>query len=499
MSNLTAEKFVELVRRSKLVKEDHLQQAVTDCRQLHEGVLPDEPQVIAQQLIDAELLTRWQRDRILEGKYKGFFLGKYKVLGLIGTGGMSSIYVAEHTLIQQRRAIKVLPRRRVNDSSYLERFRREAQATAKLDHPNIVRAYDIDNEGDTHYLVMEYIEGEDLQSVVHTQGPLDYPLVADYILQAARGLQHAHEASLIHRDIKPSNLLLDERGCVKLLDLGLARFSNDDDKASLTLAYNENVLGTADYLAPEQALNSHTADLRADIYGLGCSMYFLLTGHPPFTGGTLAQRIARHQMEMPPDVRVDRPDCPPDLLEICVRMMNKRADDRHQSAIEVIEDLQAWLASQGLQEGFHRDDPQRRPRRHALPGSGDATRMGDTERARETVKGAPSKTGSGRTLHGQPPSEVPSDELDLGVEVFASLGGESSSLKSVVEQRRERQHSSWRLPIIAAVCAAAILALTFAASMLSNGFATPTPQPKLRPQWRPAESTPVPGEPRDSR
>lgn len=496
MANLTAEKFVELVRRSRLVEEDHLMQAVTDCRQLHSGVFPDEPQVIAQQLIDAELLTRWQRDRILEGKYKGFFLGKYKVLGLIGTGGMSSIYLAEHTLIHQRRALKVLPRRRVNDTSYLERFRREAQATAKLDHPNIVRAYDIDNEGDTHYLVMEYIEGEDLQSVVRTQGPLDYPRVADYIIQAAQGLQHAHESGLIHRDVKPSNLLLDERGCVKLLDLGLARFSADDDKASLTLAYNENVLGTADYLAPEQALNSHTADLRADIYGLGCSMYFLLTGHPPFVDGTLAQRIARHQVELPPDIRGDRPDCPVGLLEICVRMMSKRAEDRQQSAREVCEALAAWLNSEGLQQGMGRGNSQLRRDPLVAPTNGGGARAGDTasERARETVKGLPSKTGAGALLSGQPQSEVPSDELDLGVEVFSSLGG-SSSLKSVVEQRRERQRPDRTLPIIAAVSALVILALLITAFVFSGWLApppSPAPQPTLRPQWRPAETTPAP-------
>src|SRR6188472_4192432 len=154
--------------------------------------------------------------------------------------------------MKRRVAIKVLPQNRVNDSSYLERFRLEARAVAKLDDPNIVRAYDIDNDGDTHYIVMEYVDG---------QGPLDYDTAADYIAQVENGLQHAHEMGLVHRDIKPANCLVDRHGVVKLLDMGLAKLT-EDDQASLTMANEENVLGTADYLAPEQALNSHEADGR---------------------------------------------------------------------------------------------------------------------------------------------------------------------------------------------------------------------------------------------
>ena len=242
---------------------------------------------------------------------------------------MSSVYLAEHTLMHQRRAIKVLPKQRVNDSSYLQRFHLEAQATAALDHPNIVRAYDIGNEGSTHYLVMEFVPGQDLSRIVKERGKdfLDYELVADYIAQAADGLQHAHDAGVIHRDVKPANLLIDTRGTVKVLDMGLALFS-DDGRESLTIAHNENVLGTADYLAPEQALNSHDVNFRADIYGLGCTLYFALTGHAPFCDGTLAQRIAKHQSQKPPEIRIDRPDCPAELVELCDRMMAKKPADR---------------------------------------------------------------------------------------------------------------------------------------------------------------------------
>ena len=192
----------------------------------------------------------------------------------------------------------------------------------------------MDNDGSIHYLVMEYVEGRDLQHIVKEDGPLDYAAAAEYIRQAAEGLAHAHQAGLIHRDVKPANLLVDQKNVVKVLDLGLARFT-DEDKASLTVAYDENVLGTADYLAPEQALDSHGVDARADIYGLGCSLYFLLTGHPPFPGGTLPQRLMMHQKQPPPSIYLDRPDAPPDLVDICLKMMAKKPDQRYQSAAEV--------------------------------------------------------------------------------------------------------------------------------------------------------------------
>jgi serine/threonine-protein kinase len=191
---------------------------------------------------------------------------------------------------------------------------------------------------------MEYVAGQDLQSLVNERGPLDCGDAADYIAQAAGGFQHAHDAGLIHRDVKPANLLLEKGGQIKILDLGLALFSRDRE-TSLTLLHNENVLGTADYLAPEQALSSHDVDSRADIYSLGCTLYYLLTGHPPFPEGTLAQRIAKHQTKMPPDIREDRPDCPSELVSICFKMMQKDPKHRYQRMRDVVESLRNWRAS----------------------------------------------------------------------------------------------------------------------------------------------------------
>lgn len=346
MAKPNVDEFLDLVRRSGLVEKERLGELLSSLKQEAGGHSISDTDFVAQRLIDAKLITRWQAGRLLEGRYKGFFLGKYKLLDHLGTGGMSRVYLGEHVLMQRRVAIKVLPKHRVEDTSYLARFHREAQAAASLDHRNIVRAYDVDNMGDLHYIVMEYVEGRDLQQIVKEDGPMDYVAVADYIRQAAEGLSHAHESGLIHRDVKPANLLVDQKNVVKILDLGLARFT-DDDKASLTLAFDENVLGTADYLAPEQAINSHGVDARADIYGLGCSMFYLLTGHPPFVGGTLPQRLIMHQKQPPPSILVDRPDAPADLIEICLKMLAKKPEQRYQSADEAAKALIGWLVARG--------------------------------------------------------------------------------------------------------------------------------------------------------
>jgi eukaryotic-like serine/threonine-protein kinase len=346
MTKLKVDAFLDLVRRSGLVEKDRLSELLADWKREAGGDLLSETPRVADRLVEAGLVTRWQADRMLEGRYKGFFLGKYKLLDHLGTGGMSRVYLGEHVLMQRRVAIKVLPKDRVADSSYLARFHREAQAAAALDHRNIVRAYDVDNVGDLHYIVMEYVEGHDLQHLVKENGPLGYVAAAEYIRQAADGLAHAHQSGLIHRDVKPANLLVDQKNVVKILDLGLARFI-DEGKASLTVAFDENVLGTADYLAPEQALDSHRVDARADIYGLGCTLFFLLTGHPPFVGGTLAQRLMMHQKQPPPSILLERPDAPPELVEICLKMLAKKPGDRYQSAAEAAGDLTAWLVTQG--------------------------------------------------------------------------------------------------------------------------------------------------------
>jgi serine/threonine-protein kinase len=350
IAQVDSTRFVELVAKSRLVDHAALEKFLAQFRDRFGPELPQDVGQFSRAMVDAGLLTAWHSEKLLAGKYKGFFLGKYKLLGHIGTGGMSSVYLAEHTRLHDKRAIKVLPRTRVKDATYLARFQLEAKAIASLNHPNIVLAYDIDNEGDVHYIVMEYVEGIDLQGLVRRDGPLPPVQAALLLAQAADGLQHAHQRGVIHRDVKPANLLLDLEGKIRLLDMGLALVSAEEE--SLTVLHNENVLGTADYLAPEQALNSHQVDHRADIYGLGCTLYFLLTGRPPFPEGTLAQRIAKHQKVMPTSIRKLREDCPGELEGICVKMMQKEAKYRYQSAAEVADALRKFASSAMEGDGY---------------------------------------------------------------------------------------------------------------------------------------------------
>ncbi|MFM9961889.1 MAG: protein kinase domain-containing protein [Planctomycetaceae bacterium] len=356
---LTVESFLQVVRQSGLIDKDQLQKLLQQYET--RGIDVQKSQAIAEALVGDEVITRWQADKLLAGKHKGFSLGKYKLLDLLGKGGMSSVYLAEHVLMRRRCAIKVLPSKRVNDSSYLARFHREAQAVASVDHPNIVRAYDVDcaqdRDSQIHFLVMEYVTGQSLQELIVRGGPAEYADAIEYVRQAAEGLEHAHRAGLVHRDIKPANILIDPNGVIKILDMGLARFFDDRDENPLTVAHDEKVLGTADYLSPEQALDSHTVDARADIYSLGCTLYFFLTGHPPFTEGTLTQRLMWHQTKSFPPLTDSRIDCPASLMAILAKMVAKNPDDRFPSAADVATACRQWLFENAGDEWRQRHVP----------------------------------------------------------------------------------------------------------------------------------------------
>ncbi len=338
MPKLEASIFVDLVLKSGLVDGKQLAQALSAADQ----PISDSG-IVCSSLINAGLLTPWQSEQLLNGRYQGFFVGKYKMLDKLGRGGMSSVYLAEHLEMGRRVAIKVLTGRLAARPEHLERFRSEARAAARVDHPNIVRAYDVGHEGNVHFLVMEYIQGSDLQQIVTERGPLDCRVAADYIRQAAVGLAHVHRVGMIHRDIKPANLLVDQQGTIKIVDLGLARLS-EETREELEDEKGQQVLGTVDYLAPEQSIDSHNVTASADIYSLGCSMYFLLTGKPPFPEGTAVERVRMHRSKDPQNIFALRPDAVPALVAICQKMMAKSPADRYPTANHVEEILQAWLA-----------------------------------------------------------------------------------------------------------------------------------------------------------
>jgi serine/threonine protein kinase len=349
----TIDEFFDLMRKSGVVEENRLDAYLE--RLGSTSNLPEDLGKAAGVLVRDGVLTHFQAEQLLAGKWRRFTIGKYKVLERLGSGGMGSVYLCEHLFMRRRVAVKVLPTAKAEDPSALERFYREARAVAALDHPNIVRAYDIDQDDKLHFLVMEYIDGASLQEIVKRHGPMEVRRVANYVRQAAAGLHHAHlAAGLIHRDIKPGNILLDRRGTIKVLDMGLARFFNDDDQP-ITQKFDENVLGTADYLAPEQALDSHNVDIRADIYSLGATFYFCLTGNTPFEG-TVAQKLIWHQTRPPRPVRSVRPDVPEEIAAIVEKMMSKDPKDRYATPMEIEEALAPWTV-----------DPIPSPPEHEMP------------------------------------------------------------------------------------------------------------------------------------
>jgi serine/threonine-protein kinase len=302
---------------------------------------------LADELVRREVLTRRQTDNLLQGKCKGFHLGAYRILKPLGQGGMSKVFLARHEMMGRRCAIKILPSRYQDDPGLLNRIRLEAFATARLDHPNIARAYDFNKDvrwgREIAFFVMEYIEGRDLRRMVAADDPLECGKAADYISQAAEGLAHAHQAGFVHRDIKPANLLVDPNGVLKILDLGLARFTVEEEQPWQTSEGEQSAVGTADYVAPEQVADSRNVDGRSDIYSLGLTFYYLLTGRRPFPKATLVELLMAHRYERPEPIVTFRPDAPLELITIIDRMTAKSPAQRFQSAKEVAQSLRSWL------------------------------------------------------------------------------------------------------------------------------------------------------------
>jgi hypothetical protein len=261
---------------------------------------------------------------------------RYRVLRLLGQGGMGAVYLAEHLFMGRLVALKVVSTALMDSPDALERFRQEVRAAAQLSHPNIVAAFDADHVGNLHFLVMEYIDGVNLAEHLARSGPLPIPQACHAVEQAALGLQHAHDKGMVHRDIKPQNLMLTRGGGVKILDFGLARFArerNAPGQAGLT--GTGVVMGTADYIAPEQTRSSRGIDIRADIYGLGCTLYHLLSGRVPFPDGTVIDKMIRHCVDAPEPLRSLRPDVPTELAAVVEKMMAKDPAQRYQTPAEV--------------------------------------------------------------------------------------------------------------------------------------------------------------------
>jgi serine/threonine protein kinase len=338
-AHVTIDTFLDVVRQAGVVDAAHLDKFLAGLRQ--DGILPEKPSQIAAELVKGGLLTRFQAKQFLDNRWGGLTLGKYRVLERLGRGANGSVFLCKHLGMGRLVAVKVMPPIEHGGESARLRFEREARAGAAVDHPNIIKVFDFDYEGDLAYLVMEYVQGVSLFDLPIKAGPLPVERACHYIRQAAAGLQAIHEAGLIHRDVKPANMLVDAAGVVKLLDLGLARF--DQDEEQLTMQYDSRrVLGTADYLAPEQALNSHNVDIRADLYSLGGSLYYLLAGKPPYGDGATVQKLVWAQTKPPIPITGLRDDLPAELLAVLDRLMAKDPATRFQTPAEVVAALEPW-------------------------------------------------------------------------------------------------------------------------------------------------------------
>ena len=328
---------------SDLVTQEQMEDALdalVDAQRTSEGVEVLEVEVsdeqLADQLVYNGVISDYQAEQLKSGRTK-FNLGPYVITGWIGQGGMGQVFKGEHLVLGRVSAIKVLPLDKTTDYA-ISNFHREIKLQARMDHPNLVRAYDAGHDGKVHFLVTEYVPGRDLRRLIRNQGKLTVAEAAGVVMQIAQGLYYAHQQGLIHRDIKPGNILVTEDGTAKLSDLGLSGFVDneiEDPRAG-------KIVGTADYLAPELIRNPREVSTVTDIYSLGCTLYYSITGKVPFPGGSAKEKARRHLNEHPWHPRQFSTDVSEEFVELIADMMEKDPQKRIQSAEEVANRLEPW-------------------------------------------------------------------------------------------------------------------------------------------------------------
>ncbi|MCI0681824.1 MAG: serine/threonine protein kinase [Gemmataceae bacterium] len=348
-SSVDRDAFVAHLRQSGLIAERDLSAVIERLQEAPRA------RVGARLLVELGLLTKFQAELILIGRSQGFFLGPYKILEQLGQGGMGRVYKALHQPMNRLVALKVLAPSVTKTRRAQKLFAREVQAAAQLHHPNIVIAYDAGQLNGRHYFAMEYVDGPNLDELVRGQGRLPAGTACELTRQAAAGLQHAFEMGMLHRDIKPANLLVQpakkKAALVKILDFGLARLQAPSAVApgSTTIVARANVvMGTPDFIAPEQARNLHKADIRSDLYSLGGTMYWLLTARVPFPGGGALEKLLRHNTDMPQPIDGFRADVPEAVAAIVTKLLAKDPAERFQSPQELIDALNPFAQPAAL-------------------------------------------------------------------------------------------------------------------------------------------------------
>jgi serine/threonine-protein kinase len=387
----TAEEFLGVIRRSGLFSREECA-ALPWRYDLREKTTAVE---VAQSLLDQKVLTKYQAKRLLQGGGRGLRLNDYRVLDLLGVGGMGWVYLAEEVGTGWKVAVKVLAEKHRRDWGMLSRFQLEAQAGVKLTHPNIIRTKGIftteDIYGQIHYIVTEFIQGITLFELIALKRPIPWRQACDIIRQAALGLHYAHQLGMIHRDVKPENILVRSDGTVKVLDFGLAMINKSDEEFAMAMIHGQNCLGTADYVAPEQSIDSFKVDARADVYSLGCAFYFALTGQVPFPiegkskAESTSMKLKCHRQVKPKAVAKMRPEVPERVSLIVERMMAKRPQNRIATAMHVAQLLEPWARREPIDFDFayvlrHRQKEAER-RRTVLQAARTTARAANTEGA----------------------------------------------------------------------------------------------------------------------
>jgi serine/threonine protein kinase len=333
--------FLKTVLRSGVLAREELQEALGSLN-------PDkrqDPEMLAQSLVDMGKLTRFQADKLLNGTAIGLVLGPFHVMAPLGRGAMGTVYLARDSRSSMLVALKVLsPKRAREEERLLARFRREMEMCHRVSHPHLAWSYDVGVCQGVYYIALEYIPGKSLYRLVTEEGPLPVPRAARLFAEITSALDHAHHQGLIHRDLKPSNIMITPHDHAKVLDLGLALVQGEAPARREVVGGEGYVVGTMDYIAPEQAENAAKVDPRSDLYSLGCTLYFALTGQPPFPGGTRLTKIQRHQSQEPTPVPQLNANVHPAFIGLLRRMMAKNPDHRYQSAAELQRHLEEWAS-----------------------------------------------------------------------------------------------------------------------------------------------------------
>ena len=337
----TVDTFLKTLLKSGLLNREQLQTALRavpdNCR--------DNAKELADQLIKLGKLSRFQAHKLLQGAALGLMLGPYQILTPIGKGGMGSVYLALDSRSGQRLALKVLPPHKAREEErYLARFRREMDLSQRLRHANVALTYEVGEFQGVYYIAMEYIPGVSLHRLVSQEGPLTVGRAARLFAEVCSGLEHAHSQGLIHRDLKPSNIMVTPNDHAKILDLGLALMEGEVAEDIEVIGGQGYVVGSMDYIPPEQTQDATDVDARADIYSLGCSLYHALAGRPPFPGGNNRLKIKRHRFDEPEPITRINPDVPEEFAGLIRKMMAKKPERRFASAYDVRGELLAWAS-----------------------------------------------------------------------------------------------------------------------------------------------------------